>query len=41
MDAVLRNPANKNKILAYTILFVALVESVAIYGFIVALNILG
>lgn len=41
MDAVLRNPANKNKIMAYMILFVALVESVAIYWFIVALNILG
>lgn len=41
MDAVLRNPENKNKIMAYMILFVALVESVAIYGFIIALNILG
>lgn len=41
IDAVLRNPANKAKIMAYMILFVALVESVAIYGFIVALNLLG
>jgi F-type H+-transporting ATPase subunit c len=41
MDAVLRNPANKWKIMAYMILFVALVESVAIYWFIVALNLLG
>ena len=41
MDAVLRNPENKSKIMGYTILFVALVESVAIYGFITALNILG
>ena len=41
MDAVLRNPAMKGKVMAYMILFVALVESVAIYGFIVALNLLG
>jgi F0F1-type ATP synthase membrane subunit c/vacuolar-type H+-ATPase subunit K len=41
MEAVLRNPENKNRIMAFMILFVALVESVAIYGFIVALNLLG
>lgn len=41
MDAVLRNPETKNKVMAYMILFVALVESVAIYWFIVALNLLG
>ena len=41
MDSVLRNPEQKNKIMGYTILFVALVESVAIYGFITALNILA
>ena len=41
MDSVLRNPANKGKIMGYMILFVALVESVAIYGFLIAQGLLA
>lgn len=37
----LKNPQAANKIMVYTILFIALVESAAIYGLIVALNITG
>lgn len=39
--AIIRNPAIKTKAMTYMILFLALVESVAIYGLIVALQILG
>jgi len=41
LDALNRNPEAKGKIMTFMILFVALVESAAIYGLIVALNILG
>lgn len=41
MEAMLRNPAMKTKIMTYMILFLALVESVAIYGLYIALQLLG
>jgi F0F1-type ATP synthase membrane subunit c/vacuolar-type H+-ATPase subunit K len=41
MDATLRNPAMKSKIMTFMILFLALVESVAIYGLIIAFQLLG
>lgn len=41
MDAVLRNPEAKNKIMISMILFIALIESCAIYGLIIAFQILG
>lgn len=41
MDAILRNPDIKNKIMVFMILFIALVESSAIYGLIIALQILA
>lgn len=41
MDATLRNPENKTKIMTFMILFLALVESVAIYGLIIAFQLLG
>lgn len=41
MDAILRNPEMKGKIMTYMILFLALVESSAIYGLVVALSLLG
>jgi F0F1-type ATP synthase membrane subunit c/vacuolar-type H+-ATPase subunit K len=41
IDAILRNPQAKNQIMTYMILFLALVESAAIYGLIVAFQLLG
>ncbi len=41
MEAILRNPEMKGKIMTYMILFLALVESSAIYGLVVALSLLG
>jgi F-type H+-transporting ATPase subunit c len=41
MDAILRNPQSKWKIMTFMILFLALVESVAIYGLIIAFQLLG
>jgi len=41
MDAILKNPDLKGRIMTYMVLFVALVESVAIYGLIIALNLMG
>lgn len=41
MEAILRNPEHKGKIMTYMILFLALVESSAIYGLVVALSLLG
>ena len=41
MDATLRNPEMKSKIMTFMILFLALVESVAIYGLIIAFQLLG
>lgn len=41
IDAILRNPQMKGKIMTYMILFLALVESAAIYGLIVAFQLLG
>jgi F0F1-type ATP synthase membrane subunit c/vacuolar-type H+-ATPase subunit K len=36
-----RNPENKGKIMAFMVLFLALIEVIAIYGLIVAFKILG
>ncbi|QFR39623.1 ATP synthase F0 subunit C [Candidatus Gracilibacteria bacterium 28_42_T64] len=41
INSMYRNPANKNSALAFMILFVALVEVLAIYGLIVAFKILS
>ena len=41
MEAILRNPEMKGKIMTYMILFLALVESSAIYGLVIALSLLG
>lgn len=41
LDAILRNPSIKGKVMTFMILFLALVESAAIYGLIVALQLLG
>lgn len=41
IEALARNPANKAVVLQFMILFVALVESAAIYGLIIAQRILG
>ncbi len=41
LEAFHRNPANKWQVLTFMILFIALVESAAIYWLIVSLNILG
>lgn len=40
LSAILRNPDHKGKFMTFMILFIALDESVAIYGLIVALKIL-
>lgn len=41
MEAMNRNPENKNKIMAFMVLFVALIEVIAIYGLIIAFSIIG
>lgn len=41
LDSVNRNPENKAQVLQFMVLFVALVETVAIYGLIVAFKLLG
>ncbi|MDR2415075.1 MAG: ATP synthase F0 subunit C [Candidatus Peribacteria bacterium] len=41
MDAVLRNPEAKGKIMISMIVFIALIESCAIYGLIIAFRMLG
>jgi F-type H+-transporting ATPase subunit c len=41
MDAVLRNPEAKGKIMISMIIFIALIESCAIYGLIIAFRMLG
>lgn len=41
LNAILRNPDQKGKIMTFMILFIALDESVAIYGLIVAFKILA
>ena len=41
MDATVRNPAIKGKIMTYMVLFLALIEAIAIYGLIIALQLLG
>jgi F0F1-type ATP synthase membrane subunit c/vacuolar-type H+-ATPase subunit K len=41
LEAVNRNPENKNQILQYMVLFAALVETSAIYGLTVALKLIG
>ncbi|HRX63895.1 MAG TPA: ATP synthase F0 subunit C [Candidatus Absconditabacterales bacterium] len=41
MEAIFRNPAMKGKVMTFMILFLALVESSAIYGLVIALSLLG
>lgn len=41
MESILRNPEIKGKIMAFMILFLALVESSAIYGLVIAFSLLG
>jgi hypothetical protein len=41
MEAISINKELKNKIITYLVLFIALVESVAIYGLVLAINILS
>lgn len=41
LESVNRNPENKAQVLQFMVLFVALVETVAIYGLIVAFKLLG
>jgi F-type H+-transporting ATPase subunit c len=41
MEATLRNPEMKTKYMTFMILFIALVESAAIYGLIIAFRLLG
>jgi F-type H+-transporting ATPase subunit c len=41
MDAVLRNPEARTKIMVSMIIFIALIESCAIYGLIIAFRMLG
>jgi len=41
LEAVNRNPDNKNQILQYMVLFAALVETSAIYGLTVAMRLIG
>lgn len=41
MESIWRNPAIKGKIMTFMVLFLALVESVAIYGLVIALSLLG
>lgn len=41
VDAMNRDTENKNKIMTYMILFLALIESAAIYGLIIAFQLLG
>ncbi len=41
LEAVNRNPENKNQILQYMVLFAALVETSAIYGLVVAMKLIG
>ncbi len=41
IDAILRNPSMQGKIMTYMILFLALVESAAIYGLIIAFQLLA
>ena len=41
MNAIYRNPAMKGKIMTFMILFLALVESAAIYWLVIAMQLLG
>jgi len=41
LEAIWKNPEVKGKIMTFMILFLALVESVAIYGLVIALSLLG
>jgi len=41
MEALNRNPENKNQVLQFMILFMALIEVIAIYGLIISFQILG
>ena len=41
LESINRNPENKQTVMQFMFLFIALLESVAIYGLVLALNILG
>ena len=41
LNSILRNPEMKGKLMTFMILFIALDESVAIYGLIVAFRLIG
>lgn len=41
LDAVNRNPDNKTQVLSFMILFLALIETVAVYGIIISFQILS
>jgi F0F1-type ATP synthase membrane subunit c/vacuolar-type H+-ATPase subunit K len=41
MQAMNVNPENKNKIMTFMILFLALIESAAIYGLVMAIQMLN
>jgi len=41
LESIWKNPESKGKILTFMILFLALIESVAIYGLVIALSLLG
>ena len=41
MEALNRNPENKNQVLQFMILFMALIEVIAIYGLIISFQLLG
>ena len=41
LEAINKDPENRNRIMTYMILFLALIESAAIYGLIIAFQMLG
>jgi len=41
MEALNRNPENKTQVLQFMVLFLALLEVIAIYGLIVSFQLLG
>lgn len=41
LEAINRNPENKGKIMSFMVLFLALIEVIAIYGLIISFKILG
>ena len=41
LEAINRNPENKAKVMAFMVLFMALIEVIAIYGLVIAFKIIG